>query len=91
MAVMGIYFGNKLYPIPFEWLRLARIATAAALAYAVSTLAPFEWQTAIPIKLGASLVFPAALFVFGFFRRDEIEWLKDRLNFLHEDGDRARR
>ena len=79
MAVMGIYFGNKHYPIPFEWSRLARIAMAAALAYVVSTTAPFEWQRAIPIKLGASLVFPAALFAFGFFRHDEIEWLKDRL------------
>ncbi len=79
MAVMGIYFGNKHYPIPFEWSRLARIAMAAALAYVVSTTAPFEWQRAIPIKLGASLVFPAALFVLGFFRHDEIEWLKDRL------------
>ena len=79
MAVMGIYFGNKHYPIPFEWSRLVRIAMAAALAYAVSTTAPLQWQTAIPIKLVASLVFPAALFVFGFFRHDEIEWLKDRL------------
>lgn len=76
MAVMGIYFGNKHYPIPFEWSRLARIAMAAALAYLVSTLAPLEWQLAIPIKLGASLVFPAAMFAFGFFRHDEIEWLK---------------
>jgi hypothetical protein len=79
MAVMGIYFGNKHYPIPYEWSRFARIALAAALAYGVSTLAPFEWQTAIPIKLGASLVFPAALFAFGFFRHDELQWLKDRL------------
>jgi O-antigen/teichoic acid export membrane protein len=76
MAVMGIYFGNKHYPIPFEWPRLARIAMAAALAYAVSSLAPLDWQLAIPIKIGASLVFPAALFAFGFFRHDEIEWLK---------------
>lgn len=76
MAVMGVYFGNKHYPIPFEWSRLARIAMAAALAYLVSTLAPLEWQLAIPIKLGASLVFPAAMFAFGFFRHDEIEWLK---------------
>ncbi len=79
MAVMGIYFGNKHYPIPFEWSRLARIAMAGALAYVVSTLAPLEWHIAIPIKLGALLVFPAALFVFGFFRHHEIEWLKDRL------------
>ena len=79
MAMMGIYFGNKHYPIPFEWSRMAKIGAGAALAYAVSTLAPLEWQRAIPIKLGATLVFPAALAVFGFFRHDEIEWLKDKL------------
>jgi O-antigen/teichoic acid export membrane protein len=79
MAVMGIYFGNKHYPIPYEWSRLARIAVAAALAYAVSTLAPLAWQTAIPVKLGACLVFPAALFALGFFRKDELAWLGDKL------------
>ena len=79
MAVMGIYFGNKHYPIPYEWSRLARIAAAAALAYAVSTLAGDAWQTAIPLKLAATLVFPAALAALGFFRHDEIAWLKERL------------
>lgn len=79
MAVMGIYFGNKHYPIPYEWSRLARIAVAAAIAYAVSLIAPLDWQTAIPVKVVASLVFPAALAAFGFFRHDEIQWLKDRL------------
>ena len=79
MAVMGIYFGNKHYPIPYEWSRLARIAAAAALAYGVSTLAGDAWQTAIPLKLAATLVFPAALAALGFFRHDEIAWLKERL------------
>lgn len=80
MALMGIYFGNKHYPIPFEWSRLLRISLAAALAFSLSLLAPgewpSEWKRAVAIKLGASLVFPAALFGFGFFRRDEIAWLK---------------
>ncbi len=83
MALMGIYFGHKHYPIPFEWSRLLRIVTAAALAFSVSLLAPVEWpagwKEAVAIKIGATLLFPVALFGFGFFRRDEIAWLKARI------------
>lgn len=76
MAIMGIYFGNKHYPIPFEWSRMLRIAVAASVAFWVSTWAPIDWKAAVPIKLGASLLFPLALYASGFFRRDELEWLR---------------
>jgi len=79
MAVLGYWFGNRHYPIPFEWGRISRIAIAGVLAFFVSTLAPVEWIQAVPIKLGASLLFPAALYAFGFFRKDELKWLGDRL------------
>ena len=46
---------------------------------------PFEWTKTIAIrtklKISSQLTFNrmTALFAFGFFRHDEIEWLKDRL------------
>ena len=79
MAALGYYFGNKHYPIPFEWSRLSRVVAAAALAYGLSTLAPSDWQTALPIKVAATLAFPAGLYLFGFFSAGEIDWVKKRL------------
>ena len=79
MATLGFYFGNKHYPIPFEWSRLLRVAAAAALAYGLSMLAPDEWQAALPIKIGATLIYPLGLYVFGFFSAGEIDWVKKRL------------
>ncbi len=83
MAAMGFYFGNKHYPIPFEWKRLLRIILAASLAFAVSALAPDRWVLAIPAKIAATLLFPFALYAFGFFRSDEMIWLKSRLSLKH--------
>ena len=80
MAALGFYFGNKHYPIPFEWSRLSRIAASAALAYGLSTLAPYDWRAALPIKIGAALVFPIGLYLFGFFSAGEIDWVKKRLS-----------
>ena len=80
MAALGFYFGNKHYPIPFEWSRLSRIAASAALAYGLSTLAPYDWRAALPIKIGAALVFPIGLYSFGFFSAGEIDWVKKRLS-----------
>lgn len=79
MASLGVYLGNKHYPIPFEWFRLFRVALAAALAFGISTLAPLDWRSAVPIKLLALAAFPLGLYLFGFFRPDEVRWLRNLL------------
>ena len=38
MAVLGHAFSRRVFPIPFEGGRLARITAAAGIAYALSTL-----------------------------------------------------
>jgi O-antigen/teichoic acid export membrane protein len=79
MAVLGGILSAKLYPIPFEWPRLARVVVASGLSYGIAALAPQELSAAIPIKTLAVLAFPAALYLLGFFRDDEIQWMKSRL------------
>ncbi|MGH9321333.1 MAG: polysaccharide biosynthesis C-terminal domain-containing protein [Vicinamibacteria bacterium] len=79
MAALGAYLGQRHYPIPFEWGRLSKIVAAASLSFAASTLAPLDPWSAIPVKLLAALGFPLALYLLGFFRPDEILWLKSRL------------
>lgn len=76
MAALGYLFANRHYPIPFEWRRMGVVAVAAALSFATSRLADEPSLTSVLIKVGALSIYPAALFVFGFFREDEIRRLK---------------
>ena len=87
MAVMGHRFGQKHYPIPFEWGRMGRVFLAAGLAYGVSLAAPDDLLKAVALKCVAILIYPAALLAFGFFRRDEIAWLKSVVGLDTSNGD----
>ncbi len=76
MAGLGYWLGNRHYPIPFEGRRLSKIVVASAMTFALSSFAPSNLWTAIPFKMAACATFPAALWAFGFFREDEMRWLK---------------
>jgi hypothetical protein len=76
MAGLGYWLSNRHYPIPFEGGRLAKITLASAVTFALSRLAPENLWAAIAFKVAACAVFPAALWAFGFFREDEIRWLR---------------
>jgi O-antigen/teichoic acid export membrane protein len=76
MAALGYWLGNRQYPIPFEGRRLGKIVLAAAMAFGISTLASRNLWAAVSLKAAACAIFPAALWAFGFFREDEIRWLR---------------
>lgn len=76
MAALGFWLSNRHYPIPFEGRRLGKIVLAAGVAFGISTLAPPNPWVAVPLKTLSCAIFPAALRVSGFFREDEIRWLK---------------
>jgi O-antigen/teichoic acid export membrane protein len=76
MAGLGYWLGNRHYPIPFEGFRLSKIVLASGITFALSSLAPGNLWTAIPVKVAACAAFPALLWFFGFFREDEIRWLR---------------
>lgn len=91
MATAGAYLGNKHYPIPFEWGRWLRVVLAAGIAYALGSLAPLALWPALGVKTLASLSFPVALYFLGFFRDEEIDWLKARWSpRARSAGDAAR-
>ena len=66
--------GRKLYPIPYEWSRLARIGLALGVAMALGLLGPDR----IELKLGALLLLPLLLVLSGFLAPGE----KQRLGEL---------
>jgi O-antigen/teichoic acid export membrane protein len=76
MLVMGVYYSNRLYRLPFEWGRIGRIAFAAFFCYGLSLLAPAAILPALAVKAFALALFPATLCLLGFFRDDEVRQLK---------------
>jgi O-antigen/teichoic acid export membrane protein len=76
MTVLGIYFSHRHYPIPFEWGRIGRMSLAAFVCYGVSLTAPEAILPALAVKAVALGLFPAALYLLGFFRPEEIRKIK---------------
>jgi O-antigen/teichoic acid export membrane protein len=75
MAGIGFVLSRRLYPIPFEAGRLARVSAAALLCFLLSRLAPepLPWSL---LKLVALAAFPALLLASGFLNQSERLWLR---------------
>jgi O-antigen/teichoic acid export membrane protein len=71
MAAIGFLVSRRLYPIPFEAGRLARICLCAAVSFALSRLAPDAVAPALAAKCAALLLFPVLLWGSGFLTREE--------------------
>lgn len=75
MAGTGYLVSRRLFPIPFEAGRLARVSGAALFAFALSRLAPDPLLPALLAKSAAVLAFPAMLLLPGFLNPGERAWL----------------
>ncbi|MBN2452717.1 MAG: oligosaccharide flippase family protein [Candidatus Omnitrophica bacterium] len=74
---------QKLYPIPVEWKRMAKIALAVTATYVIAMAVPCPTLgLAILLKGALMAVFFYALYLVGFFHPKEIDKLK--LMFLKE-------
>jgi O-antigen/teichoic acid export membrane protein len=75
MALMGLVFSQRAYPIPFEWGRLMRLFAAVLALFLLSRLAPEALVPALAFK--CALLAVAPFFVIGTFglRGEEREWL----------------
>lgn len=71
IAVMHL-LTRRLFPVPFQWLRLAQIAVVAgAVTAAGEALLPTSGATALLERTGAFLAVPALLVATGFFSAAE--------------------
>jgi O-antigen/teichoic acid export membrane protein len=75
MAILGAWYSNRAYPVPFEWGRLVHLgAVVAALFFADRLLTTGLSQTAastLAIKAGLLVGFPVLLVATRFFRAGE--------------------
>ncbi len=79
MAGMGYAISRRLYPLPLESGRLARVALSAALVYAASLAAPEALLPAVGVKAGLLLGFPLLLVVSHAVTPRELRQVRDVL------------
>jgi O-antigen/teichoic acid export membrane protein len=77
MAALGVVLSQRLYPLPFEKGRLARLALAAGVAYAPAAWAPAALAPALALKLALLLAF-LALVCASVATPEERRWLAAR-------------
>jgi len=78
VVVVGLMyvFTQRLFPVPYEWPRLARVVlTAAALVLVGELLLPTSGAAGLLPRIALWLLYPALLFLSGFFTPEEQGWL----------------
>jgi len=81
LALVTVSFSWWVYPIPYEWKRLARIALAGAAGYVVAGSAVPPWLPAFA-RIAVSgvvmvAVYGAVLYFSGFFHAGELKRLRE--------------
>ena len=84
MAALGAWQANRVYPVPFEWRRLAHLGAIVVALFAVdqwmaSRGVPPLSAVALASKTGLIVALPALLFASGFFRHGEMRALRAML------------
>jgi O-antigen/teichoic acid export membrane protein len=81
LAGVTTVFSWRLYPVPYEWGRLARVAAAASAGYLVATRVVPGDQGTVPglfaRGMATVLVYVIVLAVSGFFHAGELKVLRD--------------
>jgi O-antigen/teichoic acid export membrane protein len=72
MAVLGHTLSRRVFPIPFEGGRIARLSAAAAIAYALAALVPGEGTAAASWRAAALSAYPVAAVILGAVGPDEV-------------------
>jgi O-antigen/teichoic acid export membrane protein len=80
MAALGARSAGRVYPVPYEWGRLARIGAIAGALFAADQLLSPRLGTSSGAALGAKVAllfaFPAILAITGFFRAGEVQAMR---------------
>jgi O-antigen/teichoic acid export membrane protein len=77
VVALMYFFTERLFPVPYEWSRLARILfVAAALVGLGELVMPTSGLGSLVGRFALALLFPVGLFATGFFSAEERGWLK---------------
>lgn len=88
MALALFLLGRMVYPIPYEYGRLAHLILAAALvlaaAYFARQLAPGAMAWTV-VRAGVLIAFPLFLVLTGFFKSEEVEAFKKAMAICRKE------
>jgi len=85
MAGLGAWQANRVFPVPFEWGRLAQLGTYVAVLFALdrwvhASGVPALSAAGVLSKLVLLLALPLLLFATGFFRHGEMRALRSMMS-----------
>jgi len=63
LLLVRTWNAQKLYPVPYQWRRVATLLVGAGVLTALGKLLP----TSLPLAIGLTLVYPLSLAVLGFY------------------------
>lgn len=63
LMLIRTWNAQNVYPVPYQWRRVALVLGAAGVLTAVGKLAP----ESLPLAIGLTLVYPLSLALFGFY------------------------
>lgn len=84
MSLVLLSYVQRFYRVDYEWRRVAKIIIAAAIVYAADRIVAGPWVDGrswegVGVHIGALLLFPIILYLFGFFRPGELAELRKRI------------
>jgi hypothetical protein len=84
MIVLTLPISQRVYHIPYEYGRIAKVVLVACILSALKgVIVPAAPLLArISMKAVLLMLFPLALYLMGFFENDEIAWIRDRFATL---------
>ncbi len=85
LAAVAMYLSQRVYPMTYEYGRIARLAAAGIGAYAVTLLLPASWPAWLGFLTRGTLVcvaYPALLLVLGFYHADETAFVMSVIDRL---------
>jgi O-antigen/teichoic acid export membrane protein len=86
MAALGAWQANRVFPVPFEWRRLALLAVLVAVLFGIDYITALEGVAPLSAaglmsKVGLLLALPGVLISSGFFRHGEMRALRSMLSW----------
>jgi hypothetical protein len=75
---VAMRLAQRVYPMTYEWGRIARLAIAGVGAYLLTWLIPATWPAWLGLLTRGTLVclaYPLLLLVLGFYHRDETQFV----------------
>jgi O-antigen/teichoic acid export membrane protein len=91
MITLTLIVSQRVYPIPYEYGRIAKVIAAGFLLWGVSLVLPETgWAAQILAKTAVLALYPLLLWAMGFFQDAELSWLRARMAILRPSSQSSR-